>query len=239
MKIVLLGTGDAVGTPRVGCSCPQCSHARQTGRERLRTSLLVSESGHNILVDTGPDLRRQLLENGSPRIDAVLWTHGHYDHFMGFGEFYRVQKMPTVFAPPPVMDYCGKIFSFLDFPPVRVGEYEPFVIHGIEWTFLPVCHPPAYTCGLLISAGDVRIGYTSDTNRNIPDRTREALTGVDLLLVDALLPGRLHVPKHMNYEEACELAEDLHAADFRCVHLSHLVPWDLPHLGRDGEEFVF
>jgi len=239
MKIVLLGTGDAVGTPRIGCSCPQCASARVTGRERLRTSLLISHSGRNFLVDTGPDLRRQLLNAGSPFIDAVFWTHGHYDHFMGFGEFYRVQKIPDVYAPPPVMDYCGKIFSFLGFSGHRVREYEPVLLHGIEWTFLPVSHPPAYTCGLLISTGDVRIGYTSDSNRNIPPRTREALTGVDLLLVDALLPGRLHVPKHMNYEEACELARDLRAADFRCVHASHLVPWDLPHLGRDREEFVF
>ena len=239
MKVVLLGTGDAIGTPRVGCSCPQCSWARESGWERLRTSLLVTDSGHNVLVDTGPDLRRQLLENGSPRIDEVLWTHGHYDHFMGFGEFYRVQKPPAVYAPPPVMDYCGKIFSFLGFSRHAVQEYEPFVLHGIEWTFLPVCHPPMYTCGLLISAGGVRIGYTSDTNRDIPERTRDALAGVDLLLVDALLPGRLHVPKHMNYEEACELAGELGAADFRCVHLSHHVPWGLPNLGRDREEFVF
>ncbi|MEM2123988.1 MAG: MBL fold metallo-hydrolase [Methanolinea sp.] len=239
MRVVLLGTGDAVGTPRIGCSCTQCATARETGRERLRTSLLFSDGEHTVLVDTGPDLRRQLLACGSPRVDAVLWTHGHYDHFMGFGEFYRVQKIPPVWAPHPVADYCGRIFSFLDFQRHGVGEYEPFRIGDTEWTFLPVCHPPAYTCGLLVTDGDVRIGYTSDTNRNIPGRTRELLEGVDLLLVDALLPGRLHVPKHMNYEEACALAEELGVADFRCVHMSHLVPWDLPHLGRDGEEFRF
>ena len=91
MEVRLLGTGDAIGTPKVGCSCPQCLDSLASGRERLRTSLLVTVGGCRILVDSGPDLRRQLLSAGSPLIDALVWTHGHYDHFMGFGEFYRVQ----------------------------------------------------------------------------------------------------------------------------------------------------
>jgi phosphoribosyl 1,2-cyclic phosphate phosphodiesterase len=41
------------------------------------------------------------------------------------------------------------------------------------------------------------------------------------------------VNKHMNYEEACSLAESLGVKSFRCVHLSHLMSWDLPSLGRD------
>jgi phosphoribosyl 1,2-cyclic phosphate phosphodiesterase len=39
--------------------------------------------------------------------------------------------------------------------------------------------------------------------------------------------------------EACALAAELGAGDFRCVHMSHLLPWDLPHTGRDGETFSF
>ena len=93
MKFTLMGTGDAIGTPKVGCGCPQCMHARETGTGRLRTSILIEHEGRHILVDSSPDLRQQLLRHGSPHIDAVIWTHGHYDHFMGFGEFYRVQKI--------------------------------------------------------------------------------------------------------------------------------------------------
>ncbi len=115
MKITLLGTGDAIGTPKVGCNCPQCSHAKKTGTMRLRTSLLVENEGRHILIDSSPDLRQQLLLNGSPHIDAVIWTHGHYDHFIGFGEFYRVQEIPPVFAAPQVLNYCAEIFRFLTF----------------------------------------------------------------------------------------------------------------------------
>ncbi|MDD1720070.1 MAG: MBL fold metallo-hydrolase, partial [Methanoregulaceae archaeon] len=60
MKITLLGTGDAIGTPKIGCSCPQCSRAAITGEIRLRTSLLLELNGHHILVETTPDLRQQL-----------------------------------------------------------------------------------------------------------------------------------------------------------------------------------
>ena len=66
MKITLLGTGDAIGTPKIGCSCRNCIYASNHGLERLRTSLLVETAGHHLLIDTSPDLRRQLLGTGSP-----------------------------------------------------------------------------------------------------------------------------------------------------------------------------
>ena len=61
----------------------------------------------------------------------------------------------------------------------------------------------------------------------------------DLLLVDALAPRGYHVYKHMSYEEACQMATDLNAGDFRCVHMSHAISWDHPHIGKDGECFSF
>ncbi|MDD4136347.1 MAG: MBL fold metallo-hydrolase, partial [Methanoregula sp.] len=57
MKITLLGTGDAVGTPRIGCDCPRCSHAKNNGATRLRTSLLIENNGKHLLIDSSPDLR--------------------------------------------------------------------------------------------------------------------------------------------------------------------------------------
>jgi len=239
MKITLLGTGDAIGTPMVGCDCPQCSSAGSTGRMRLRTSLLLENNGHHILIDSSPDLRQQLLLNGSPRIDAVIWTHGHYDHFIGFGEFYRIQKIPPVFAAPPVLSYCSEVFRFLSFDKCAVEPYEPFTLFGITLTPFLVKHPPAYTCGLLIETGCSRIGYTSDTNINIPAESLDLLSGLDLLLLDALVPSRFSISKHMNYLDACTLAGNLGPKDFRCVHMSHHMPWDLPHTGKDGETFVF
>lgn len=240
MRITLLGTGDAIGTPKIGCSCPQCSHAKKTGTMRLRTSLLVENEGFHLLVDSSPDLRQQLLNHGSPHIDAVIWTHGHYDHFMGFGEFYRVQNIPRVFAPPPVMNYCAEIFRFLTFDKRIIQPYEPFSLFGITITPFVVRHPPAFTCGFLFETEKSRVGFTSDTNSDIPQKSLDLLGDLDLLLLDALVPSSITtIHKHMNYLEACMLAEKLKPKDFRCVHQSHLLPWDLPHLSRDGDIFEF
>ncbi len=239
MKITLLGTGDATGTPKIGCRCPQCTYAHETGKTRLRTSLLVEHAGKHILIDSSPDLRQQLLRCGSPHIDAVIWTHGHYDHFMGYGEFYRVQDLPPVYAAPPVLGYCGGIFSFLPFHHHPVETYEPFSISGVTFTLIEVNHPPVYSCGIVITFNDVKIGYTADTRSDIPGRSLKLLSGSDLLFVDALVPNGYHIYKHMNYEEACQLATDLEARDFRCVHMSHAINWDLPHIGKDGDLFEF
>jgi len=240
MEITLLGTGDAVGTPHVGCACTQCTYAKEKGIERLRTSILITHEGRSILIDTSPDLRRQLLQNGSPKIDAVIWTHGHYDHFMGFGEFYRVQKIPPVYAAPPVMEYCGAIYHFLIHQKYEIPVYTPFTLFGIEFTLVEVTHPDIYTCGVVFSDGKNRIGYTSDTNEHFPQKTRELLTGVDLLLIDGLFPSSFKkVAKHLNYEEAVIMAEQLKVQDFRVVHMSHYLPFNLPHQGYDREQFVF
>ena len=238
MEVRLLGTGDAVGTPKVGCPCQQCRAAREAGRERLRTSLLLTIGGRRLLVDTGPDLRRQLLDACSPVIDAVVWTHGHYDHFMGFGEFYRVQEPPPVHAAPEVLAYCAPVFSFLRFAQHAHAPLEPFDLCGARVTLVPVNHPPQPTYGLRVEADGAVLAYTADTRADIPAASFDLLRGADLLLLDAIAPAGYRISKHMTYDEALALAARLEPAEFRLVHLAHLVPWDLPHLGRDGETFV-
>jgi len=239
MKITLLGTGDTIGTPRIGCDCPQCTRAASEGLTRLRTSLLIENEGKHLLIDTSPDLRQQLLRCGSPHIDAVIWTHGHYDHFIGFGEFYRVQNIPPVFAAPPVLRYCAEYFRFLTFEKHFIEPYEPFTLFGITITPFMVKHPPAFTCGMLLETEQSRIGYTADTNIDIPQKSLDLLNNLDLLLLDALVPSRVAIHKHMNYLDACTLAGRLAPNEFRCVHMSHMIPWDLSHTGRDGDVFEF
>jgi phosphoribosyl 1,2-cyclic phosphate phosphodiesterase len=239
MKLTLLGTGDAIGTPKVNCDCTQCSHAKKTGSMRLRTSLLIENEGKNILIDSSPDLRQQLLRSGSPHIDAVIWTHGHYDHFIGFGEFYRVQPIPPVYAAPPVLSYCSDLFRFLSFNKHAVDPYTAFELFGVTITPFIVKHPPAFTCGMLFETETSRIGFTSDTNSDIPKKSLDLLLNLDLLLVDAIVPSSIRIQKHMNYLDACMIARQLEPEKYRCIHLSHLMPWDLPNLGTDGETFEF
>ena len=240
MELRLLGTGDAVGTPHVGCSCNNCMYAKNHGIERLRTSLLISHNDHHLLIDSTPDLRRQLLNAGSPKIDAVIWTHGHYDHFMGFGDFYRVQKVPPVYGAPEVLVTTSPVFRFLMKMECQVQPYNPFKLCDLEITLIEVVHPNIYTTGVIISDGRIKIAYTSDTNEHIPKRSRDLIYGADLLLIDGLFPSSLRkVEKHLNYEEALDMASELKVKDFRVVHMSHYIPFDVPYQGYDGEVFNF
>jgi phosphoribosyl 1,2-cyclic phosphate phosphodiesterase len=235
MELHFLGTGDAVGTPKVGCACGICTFAREHGIQRLRTSLLVGDGGKHLLIDTSPDLRQQLLCTGSPRIDAMIWTHGHYDHYSGYGEFYRVQDPPPVYAAGETLSYCAPLFSFLTFERHMVPPFVPFRLFGLTVTLFPVNHPPVPSFGVRIDSPEGSVAYTGDTRADIPDRSRALLSGADLLILDAIVPPEIRLNKHMNYEDALRVAAEVRPREFRLVHLSHLIPWSLPHLARDGE----
>ncbi|WOF16690.1 MBL fold metallo-hydrolase [Methanoplanus sp. FWC-SCC4] len=239
MKITLLGTGDTIGAPKIGCDCEVCSLLKAENRERLRTSMLIENEGKRILIDTSPDLRRQLLSNGSPAIDYVVWTHAHYDHIAGYNEFYRVQKFPPAYAAPEVMEDIKKFFYYLRFEKNPVPAYESFVLAGIRFTLVEVNHPPIFTCGVVMEYNGKKIGYTSDTNPLLNERTTELLSDCDLLFLDSLMPPDVHIGKHMNYAEATEFAKAVRAKEFHLVHMSHRIGDDLPHVSHDGDVFEF
>jgi phosphoribosyl 1,2-cyclic phosphate phosphodiesterase len=244
MKITLLGTGDAIGTPKIGCKCPACTDALMGGRSRrLRFSVLVESDEGRVLVDTSPDLRWQLLKRDLSQVDAAIWTHAHYDHYAGFGDFHRVQNHVDVYATRGTMDYILNYLYFLS--PVRhdICAYQPFELVGLEFTLFQVNHPTIETSGVMIKDGEKKLVITSDTNEDIPSESLEVMMKPDLLLADAIAPPGYKINKHMNAEEAVSLAEKLGAKDVVLTHLSHLYP---PHdiaikkwpLGHDMMEIV-
>lgn len=246
MRLTLLGTGDAVGTPKIGCNCPACTDAHEGGRsQRLRFSILVESEQGKILVDTSPDLRQQFLRQKLSGIDAVIWTHGHYDHYAGFGEFYRVQNKVDVYGVRETLDYIDQYVSFLKPRYHYVKLYEPFDLIGLEFTLFKVHHPPVETpAGVIIREGDTRVAITGDTSPDIPEKSLELMKDPDLLIADAIVPPHIHIKKHMNSEEAMALAQKLNAKKVVLTHLSHLFR---PHhiesmflpLGYDGQVFEF
>lgn len=239
MKITVIGTGDTVGTPRVGCDCGICTKAVEEGRSRLRTSFLIENDGGSVLIDTSPDLKEQLMRAGAPRIGAVLWTHAHYDHIAGFNEFYRVQDFPPAYAPEEVMKDVSGFFHFLRFKKNIVEPYEPFSLFGMEFSFVTVNHPPIDTYGIVVRYKDKKIGYTADTNPNLPQQTMDELKDCNLLFLDALMPADVHIGKHMNASEAEDLAQELSPAEYYFVHMSHRIPMSQPHAASDFMTFEF
>ncbi len=246
MRITLLGTGDAVGTPKIGCTCAACADARAGGKsQRLRFSILVESNQGKILIDTSPDLRQQFLKQRLSGIDGVIWTHGHYDHYSGFGEFYRVQNRVDVYGIPETLDYINQYVSFLKPRYHYVKLYEPFELIGLEFTLFKVNHPPVEVpTGVIIREGNTKVVVTGDTNSEIPEKSLELMKDPDLLIADGIVPPHIHIKKHMNSEEAMALAGKLNAKKVVLTHLSHLFR---PHhiesmflpLGYDGQVFEF
>ncbi|HUW68143.1 MAG TPA: MBL fold metallo-hydrolase [Candidatus Nanoarchaeia archaeon] len=243
MKILLLGTGDAVGTPKIGCRCPACLDALDGGASRrLRFSILVEGPGGRVLIDTSPDLRWQMISNRLDHVDAVIWTHGHYDHYAGFGDFHRVQNHVPVYGLKATLDYILQYLGFLKPRRHDVRLFQSFTLCGLEFLLFPVTHPPLKeSVGVLIRENDKKVIISGDTNEHIPSQSLEIMQDADLLIVDAIVPPDINLAKHMNSEQASELARNLGAKKTVFTHISHLFP---PHdqaikkwpLGKDGME---
>ncbi len=243
MKVVLLGTGDSTGTPIIGCHCKTCEDARLKGWERKRFSVMIQNRGRTLLVDTSPDMRRQLLDVNVDRVDAVIWTHCHFDHFGGFGNFYRVQSDVKVYTLPEIHEAIGRFMEFMDYRPVDVECYEPFELLGMEITLFEVNHPPVKSIGVKIVCDGNTVVISGDTNINIPKRSLEVMENPDLFIVEALAPkGRFR--KHMNADEALTLAKKIGARKTVLTHVGHFFP---PHdiavkrypIGHDYQTFEF
>ena len=89
-ELVILGTGTSVGVPMIGCRCDVCA-STDPKNNRTRCSAVLGLPEGNLLIDTPPDLREQLLRERIGLIHAVLYTHEHADHLFGLDDLRLMQ----------------------------------------------------------------------------------------------------------------------------------------------------
>ena len=229
-EIIFLGTGTSIGVPVIGCDCEVCT-SDDPKNQRLRSSILVKTPEVTVVVDTGPDFRQQCLREGIRDLDAVLFTHSHSDHVMGFDDLRRF----TVFEDEQIRIYAnGQTIERLEkaFPYVFDGEnryrgylkVDPQLIEGtfktgdLDVTPLPVSHGKVETMGFLFSSGGERLfAYIPDA-KELSAEALNQIRGIDLLILDGLQPG--HHPTHLSIGEAVELAEQLEVEQTWLTHFS-------------------
>jgi len=203
----------------IGCDCEVCTSADPRDN-RTRSSLYLQTPEMALVVDTGPDLRMQCLREGILALDAVLITHAHMDHIVGFDDLRRftlgTDAKIDVYARQSVMDDLKRMFAFAFngencYPgylkPVPKVVRGTFPLGKMEVSPLPVQHGKVETIGYLFSySGRKRLAYIPDC-KVLSDEAAELVAGVETLVVDALrfTPHATH----MNFEEALALVDDL------------------------------
>ena len=115
LRLTVLGSGTSMGVPTIGCRCEVCT-STDPRDNRMRVSVLLSRNAQNVLIDTTPDFRSQALRAGIEQIEAVLLTHGHADHVMGFDDLRPLsigQKRPMpVYSNAQTFSIIKQAFSY-------------------------------------------------------------------------------------------------------------------------------
>lgn len=211
MKVRILGCGTSSGVPRIGNDWGACDPHEPRNRRR-RVSILVEHEGTNILVDTGPDLREQLLDAGVAELDAVLWTHDHADHCHGIDDLRQVfhargSPVPG-FARRDTLDTLLSRFGYIfdgkgGYPPVALARELPnsLRIGPIAISVVDQPHGWITSAGLRFDAAGASIVYSTDVS-GLTEEMVDLFAGVDLWIVDAL--RRRPHPSHASLPEALD-----------------------------------
>ena len=227
--MILLGTGTSVGVPALGCGCAVC-RSREPRNQRTRCSAILGLPQGNLLIDTSPDLRSQLLREQIGIVHSVLYTHEHADHVAGFDDlrlfqFYLGHPVP-IFCNLTVEKRLRQAFdyAFANTEQTHAGAVpsvdihtisdEPFEVLGSRVTPIPLKHGPRFdVLGFRIG----KVAYCTDV-KTIPEASWPLLENLDTLILDALRP-RQH-PTHLNLEEAIEVAQKLNPGMTYFTHCS-------------------
>ncbi len=231
LTVTVLGSGTSQGVPMIGCHCAVCQSSDPRD-QRTRSSVYLETPQAKILVDTTPDLRQQSLREGLDHLDAVLFTHPHADHIMGFDDLRRFCDIQNaalpIYGSEPTLAQVERIFFYAFNPKTVVPGYVhviphvvsgPFKLGGLEITPLPVPHGAVSTLGFLFSQADRKLlAYLSDC-ASVPDPIRALIAGVEVLIIDGLR-DRPH-PTHLTVSGAVEVILTVGAKRSFLTHQTH------------------
>jgi phosphoribosyl 1,2-cyclic phosphate phosphodiesterase len=231
--VTFLGTGTSQGVPMIGCDCAVC-RSSDPRDQRLRSSIYIETPECAFVVDTGTDFRTQALRENIRKVDAVVFTHSHTDHIMGFDDLRRFShargSMP-VYASLQTMRDLERVFEFAFKGTYTMPGYlkpEPHVIHG-PFTLngmliapLPVPHGNSMINGYLFTRGGEKlVAYLSDCSA-VPESIADRISGVKALIIDALR-DKPH-PTHLSVGQALDVAAHVRPGATYLTHICHELP---------------
>lgn len=217
IRFTILGCGSSGGVPRLGGVWGDCD-PNNPKNNRRRCSMLVERDGPDgtttVLIDTTPDLRSQLLDTGTGRLDGVVWTHSHADHVHGIDDLrmivFNMRARLPVWADGDTQNALLSRFGYAFVQP-EGSPYPPILnmktISGafeIDGPGGPIPLKPFRVGHGSIDSLGFRIGglaYLPDV-AEIYDATWEDLQDLDIWILDAL--RRSPHPTHSHLEQSLE-----------------------------------
>ncbi len=215
----------------IGCRCSVCLSPDPRDK-RTRSSIFLETPQAKFMIDTTPDMRQQALREGLDHLDAVLFTHPHADHIMGFDDLRRFCDIQAgalpIYGSAETLGQLERIFFYAFKPKTLVPGYvhviphvvtAPFELGGIEITPLPVPHGAVSTYGFFFTHGGRKLlAYLSDCAA-VPDPVRAIVADVEVLIIDGLR-DKAH-PTHLTVSAAVEVAQAVRAQRTFLTHQTH------------------
>ena len=97
-----------------------------------------------VLIDTGPDMREQLLSADVPWLDAVIYTHAHADHIHGIDDLRGLalahRRRVDVYMDKPTLTRLMEAFGYCfkgaaGYPPILeahpIAPLKPLTVEGV------------------------------------------------------------------------------------------------------------
>ena len=209
MKFIILGCGSSMGVPRPDGFFGNCD-PKNKKNFRLRCSAYLKTDRTNILFDTSPDLRLQLLNNRIKKIDRIFYTHMHADQTHGINDlrifFLKKQKKIPVYADIKTKRYLTKSFSYCfkenkDYPAIlKFNILKKKLRFGkINILTVPVKHGIIQSMAYIVNK---RLAYLPDVNE-ILKKDYSFFTNLKYIVIDCLRYKK-H-PSHYNFDEVIEI----------------------------------
>lgn len=226
--VTVLGTGTSSGVPTIGCDCAVCT-SDDPKNIRTRCAVLIQSDTTSIVIDAGTDFRQQMLAHRIKKLDAVIFTHHHFDHIGGFDDIrafnFHTHKPMPIYTNKKTLKELQRTFVYSFSTPEQEGGGVPmvlpniigrdkFLIGDIHFEPLTLYHGNLEVLGFRVKD----FAYCTDTNC-IPERTLDKLQGVKILILDAL--RYTPHPTHFNIDEAIDIVGRINPDMTYFTHITH------------------
>jgi len=238
MRLVFLGTGGP-GNPHIGAARGMVTLASRG------TNAIVVQPDYpappTLLLDAGPDIRTlwAMWQEAPPHPDAVLLSHGHFDHIGGMSEFRRLDaKLPVYGTASTLADLTrfGAVVNEADpsinFDPHELPERGAAEVCGVAVETVPLYHGSAPCTGFILRHDGRTVAYLADTEPRVEPDVCSAVSGCDVLIVNTPFISDVPIPgihpsladaheRHISALQAVALAQAVGAKRLVLTHFMH------------------